>query len=461
MRGAPPPYLANFDSASAMLRALSRFLNGKDFPALGQSRLLEPLTQMVNWLPSTARKKIFALGGSFEAVAPEKMPQVSAEAVAHWMVNQYPRRQYPAMMIGSSNGALIHLCAALQIPWLPQTYLIPVRQSTDPDDPKQALKLGRKAGQALLEANPELQLHHMHDPSQDRLMVQYITYFRVKRRCLGPSYERFLKDHLAPGGTLFVVDCQRTWPTTQVGERYVFQHGAVGGVSEEEYLQGGPRVNHFLERMGSSVRHWEPPTPDGESPEAEWGFEPLLGEDIKAFAKRQGYHVKRIVFSQPEQVSPLVADLYQWWYGQRGILSNRLLVESFILMEPWWTLRLGAVPFWMVFNMEPSAQRLENYLNSRAPYDNIHMMLFAHGVESIGLPPIERWQALLKQARGVNGFIGVDTKSYPSDFSTFARYHKDLHKIHGRHPLPSPLSLNQLYEFLAQADNRYAVHWRS
>lgn len=457
----PPPYLANFDSASAMLRALSRFLNGADFPALGQSRMLEPFAQMVNWLPPSARKKIFALGGAFEAVAPKKMPQVSAEAVAHWMVSQYPRRQYPAVMIGSSNGALIHLCAALQIPWLPQTYLIPVRQSSDPDDPKQALELGREAGQQLLEANPDLQLHHMHDPSQDRLMVQYITYFRVKRRCLGPSYERFLADHLAPGGTLFLVDCQRTWPTTRIGERHVFQHGAVGGVAEEEYFYGSPRVEHFLERMGSSRRRWEPPAPNGQSPEAEWGFEPLLGEDIEAFAKRRGYRVKRIVFSEPEQVSPLVADLYRWWYGQRGIISNRLLVESFILMEPWWTLRLAATPFWMVFNMEPSAQQLESYLNNRAPYDHIHMMLFAHGVESIGLPSIERWQALLEQARIKNSFIGVDQKAHPSDFSVFARYYKDLRKIPVRHPLPAPLALNQFYDFLTQAGDRYAVSWQS
>lgn len=33
-----PLGIANFDSASVMLRALARFLHGQDFPALGQPR---------------------------------------------------------------------------------------------------------------------------------------------------------------------------------------------------------------------------------------------------------------------------------------------------------------------------------------------------------------------------------------------------------------------------------------
>jgi len=42
----------------------------------------------------------------------------------------------------------------------------------------------------------------------------------------------------------------------------------------------------------------------------------------------------------------------------------RLLVESFIVMEPFWTIRTGSVPFWMVFNKLPSAEALEQYLDA-------------------------------------------------------------------------------------------------
>ena len=52
------------------------------------------------------------------------------------MARQYPRRQYPAVVVGSANGAAVHLWAALGIPWLPQTFLVPIaRSGVHPDDP--------------------------------------------------------------------------------------------------------------------------------------------------------------------------------------------------------------------------------------------------------------------------------------------------------------------------------------
>jgi hypothetical protein len=98
---------------------------------------------------------------------------------------------------------------------------------------------------------------------------------------------------------------------------------------------------------------------------AEWGFEPALREDVERLAREQGYRIRRIVFNTPKQLSPLVADLYRGWYGKRGITDHRLLVESFIVMEPYWAIRGGLVPFWMVFNKQPSAQALAAYLDHR------------------------------------------------------------------------------------------------
>jgi hypothetical protein len=70
--------------------------------------------------------------------------------------------------------------------------------------------------------------------------------------------------------------CRRSWHTTRVGERHVFQHGAVGGATEEEFHHGSERIAEYLERYHSPVRRWDGPEPDTESPEAEWGFEEAL-----------------------------------------------------------------------------------------------------------------------------------------------------------------------------------------
>jgi hypothetical protein len=462
----PTDYIADFDSATAMVRALGNYLNGEDFPLLGamprkRAPLMRVVSATVNQMPNSMREQVYIWSGRFEAISAKKLPQAKTDAVAEWMTSLYPRRRYPAVAIGSSNGAATHLWAALGVPWLPQTFLIPVaRSGPHPDEPIDDIKWAQQPARTLLETNPDVQLHHLHDPNQDRLMIQRMTYFRVKRLRLGAAYEKFLEQVLEPGGTIFIVECGLQWPTTRYGPRHVFQFGALGGATIDEYLNGGRRVENYLKRHRSHRRRWQPPQPNGQSPEAEWGFEPALREDLISFAERHGYRIKRIIFNQPEHMSPLVADFYSWWNTKRGLTDRRLLVESFIVMEPYWTTHTGSVPFWMVFNKEPSLIAVRQYLQERDPFDEIYMMLFSHGVNSIGLVSIGEWREILKLAKKRSAFIGVDESAYPRDFAVFVRYYEDLQrKIDRRYPLPPPLPLTALDEFLDQTNGRYQVEW--
>ncbi|MEB3279131.1 MAG: hypothetical protein VKK42_09470, partial [Lyngbya sp.] len=193
-------------------------------------------------------------------------------------------------------------------------------------------------------------------------------------------------------------------------------------------------------------------------PEAEWGFEAQLRHDVERFAQERGYHVRRIIFTEPEDLSPFVAELYRWWYKQRQIVTNCLLVESFLLTEPMWTLKTGSVPFWMKFNKQPSLDALENYLDSTDPYDEIYLMLFSHGVDSIGLPSIERWRRVFEKAKIQGNFVGVDEDKYPRHFSSMIRYHTDLKRlISARYPLPRSLTLEQLDQFIEQEKGNFKV----
>lgn len=169
----PGRAVASFDSATGMLRSPARFLVGQDKPLLGQlPGSLEPamstLLGGVNRLPRRAAERVYAAGGASEAVPRHRLGEVRSEELASWVVEHYPRQRYPVVFIGSSNGALIHLAAALGAPWLPQTLLVSVRRSgVDRDDAEGEMRAGLDPGQDLLEANPDLQLHHMHDPDQD------------------------------------------------------------------------------------------------------------------------------------------------------------------------------------------------------------------------------------------------------------------------------------------------------
>jgi hypothetical protein len=195
-----------------MLRALANYLHGRDFPMLGRPHWSAPVwktvARAVARLPNELKEQVYIWSGRYEAIRPEKLHEARTDKIAEWVTGLYPKRKYPAIAVGSSNGALTHLWAALGVPWLPQTFLIPVaRSGPHPDEPAQDIEWAKDWVPVFLEANPDVQLHHMHDPNQDRLMIQRMTYFRVKRLRVGEAYENFIRESLEPGGTIFIVEC--------------------------------------------------------------------------------------------------------------------------------------------------------------------------------------------------------------------------------------------------------------
>jgi hypothetical protein len=443
--------IAGFDSASAMVRVLGAALDGREAPLLAQfpaplEPALDGLMNGIQRLPAPAVEAIYRRAGWLDAVSARQLRQVRSEQLAAWVVRQIPRRRYPVVFVGSSNGAVAHLAAALGAPWLPQTLLLAVRTGgLDPDDPAADMRAMMPVGRALLEANPGLALHHMHDPVQDRLMIARMTYFRVKFLRLPLPYREFLASCLAPGGTVVLVDCALRWPTTTVGERHVFQFGAPGGATEQEFSGGGPRVAEFLHRQGSERDRWFPPAADGDSPEAEWGFAEPLAQSIAA---EREVTVDRLRFGQPEDLSPLVAGLFRDWYGGNGLPTGRLLVSSFLLMDPLLAIRTGHVPYWALFGVRPSLDRLASYLSGTPAYDDIRLTVFPHGAESIGLADIGDWQAVLASAREHGELIALDPGRYPRHFRALSGFHRELSRL-PRVPAPPALGWDVARRYLA------------
>lgn len=274
-------------------------------------------------------------------------------------------------------------------------------------------------------------------------MLHRMTYFRTKRLRLGPAYEEFITETLPRGGTIILVDCRLRWPTTQVGERHFFQFGGYGGASVREYLEGGDRVSAFLHGEGSALQQWDPPTPDGQSPEAEWGFEPELAEDVERLASRHGYRIVRLAFDEPEEVSASIAELYRNWYAQSGVPARRLLVESFILLEPMLAARTRSVPFWTTFSTGRSVRALERYLEHSEHCDEVAATLFAHGVESVGVARPAQWESVITRAGSRSRLLGNRARAFPADFAVFARFYRALAAIPERFPVPESLSLEE------------------
>ncbi|MBB4912758.1 hypothetical protein [Actinophytocola algeriensis] len=424
----PKRAVASFDSASTFHRVLAQHLHGSSSPALGlgpAARAVSRLLPLVNHMPLRVREALYIWSGWSEAVQPSRVGMVDTDAIAEWACSQYPRGQYPAVLVGSSSGAVAHLAALAGIPWLPQTFLVPVRHhGLDPDDPAKAVTELADARDAFTEANPGVALHHMHDANQDRLMIRRMGYFRFKYQQLPDAYREFLRENLAPGGTVVVTDCTERWPTTATGSRQVFQHGAVGDATAEEYAKGGPRVAEFLAEQGAERRAWDPPPADGDSPEAEWGFDPALLGDLEDLCRAEDRRLDRLTFPRADALSGPVAELYRSWYAEQGTPADRLLVSCFAVIDAHLPLARGLVPYWTLFGTCAARDTLEKYVREAEPYDEIHLGLFSHGTCSIGRAGIEDWDRVLGHARRHGAYCGADTDAYPQDFASNGRFHR-------------------------------------
>jgi len=406
----PADVVAGFDSASSMLEATARGLRAEPFDRFGRGRAFAGIVRAADLLPRKVRQRLYAVAGGAEGLSADQLGAVDTEAVASWVTGHYEPRRYPGVLLGSSNGAAVHLATALGVPWLPQTLLIPVRwRGNDPARPDRALEFGAATAVKLLHRNEDIALHHMHDANQDELMIGQMAYFRVKRQRLGAAYERFLRERLAPDAPIVVLADESTWPVTKVADRHVFQVGAQGGIGPEDYDRHGI-------------------VPDTEAPEAEWGFDTKLLADVQRFARETGHPVHVIRYPDPHGLSGPVADLHHTWFADNGITTDRLLVESFLMIDPTRTLAAGLVPLWTMFPVESAVQTTVDHVRS-APgrYRSVHVGLFPHGVESRGIAEPERWRTAL---RGLDlHFMGVDVRRYPADFAALVRYGSALRRM--------------------------------
>lgn len=279
---------------------------------------------------------------------------------------------------------------------------------------------------------------------------------------LGEAYRKFISDNLERYGTIIIIECQKKWPVKKVGRRHFFQFGGLGGISPEEYYKGSDEISEFLRKENSSVQEWDAPHPDGEIPESEWGFEPALKNDIYNFASGNDYNVQRLVYNEPEDLSPFVADIYSWWYRKRNITPETLIADMFFLISPYWTIRTGSVPFWMAFNSKRSINRLKEYLQQKDAFENIYMLPFSNGVEGSGIATQEDLKSALALAKKSGSLIGSEPDKYPYDFGVFSRYQKDLKKkITSRYPIDTSLTFLQLYDFFHHSNGKFNVKIQS
>ncbi|MQA01920.1 MAG: hypothetical protein GEV07_04050 [Streptosporangiales bacterium] len=452
---APERAVASFDSASAFLRVTAHALRGESFPHLGRGRLRALPTRYSTLLPRTVRRTAYGVFGGVDGIPARRLGDVDMETVAQWVVEHYGEDSYPGVVIGSPNGAAAHLCAETGMPFLPQTLLIPVRwEGNDPDHGIEAMERGRRIAGPLLENNPGIVLHHMHDGNQDRLMIQHMTYFRLKWRQLPAAYERFLAERLAPEAPIIFLADDSTWPTTRIDDRHFFQAGARGGLNASEYTEGSPRVASYLQEHGSAHTQFQSPKPDGVSAEAEWGFDARIADDISSRASELSHPVVTMHVPEPQALSGPTARLLRQRFRDAGADGDRLVVESFLMVDPVEVRRSGSVPFWSYFPVEESlthcAEHVERAARAGDPYRDVDVLLFPHGVASVGATSPKDWAERLRDhISGKVRFVSGTPERWPAHFDALAKYGTALGQLADQPQPGERLPVEQMLERVA------------
>lgn len=408
----PDRAVAAFDSASVLHASVVAALEQRPLRHLGNPPIMGPIVRAASRMPWPLVRELYRRIGGSEGVDPRRLGDVDGEAIAAAFAEAYPDAVHPAVVVGSSNGAIAHLAAAMQVPWLPSTVLVPVRRLGDPERPDVALAFGREAAVPLLDANPSLDLHQMHDPAQDELMTARLAYFRVKWTTLPVAYERLLARRLAPGAPLVVVDDRSQWPVTRVAERHVFQTGGRGGPTPEQHLA-----------------HPFAPVADEVAPEAEWGAPTGFVEAAVAWAGRSGHPVVHVRLDGPQSAAGPVADVLRRWTRERGGAGDSLIVPSFVLGDPWQSFRAGLVPFWTFFPVDEALESLDAYLAAAEPFTRVELLVFQHGVDSPGRATPARFEEVVRRHGAEPRLLGLRAASDPHDLGALARYTPALRRL--------------------------------
>lgn len=289
---APHPALATAqDPALATVRQLAaRLINAP------MTDLRAPYRQR-RWLAHRAE-------GHHDTLSLQDLANLDVEDIAGWFTAHYDCRHrgaYPGVVIGSINGAMVDVCMATAMPWLPQTMMLPLRwEPRCWSSLSAAAALGVQAAVGFHGRNPEVALHQSYDEWPAPGAGFGAPRMRAKLRRLPGAYVKFLDSSAAAGAVVILLQDESVWPTTQLSDRHV--------------LHLGSRHNPRAAKSAYSV------VPDGLSPDAEVGFDPDLSADVARWCAARDRPLYRVQIRDPLTLGPALANLAR--HSDRGPMPD-------------------------------------------------------------------------------------------------------------------------------------------
>jgi hypothetical protein len=397
--------------ARVLLAAAARALRGEDCSDLGY----QPILSRFRGAPEPVRRAAVARAAARAALDPAEAAAADVDLIARWVVDHYPPRSYPGVVLGSPHGAAVHLAVALGVPWLPTGFEMSVHWSNgSADDPTGAHDHGAGVASALVAANPGVGVRQVHDPAGRGVLAGSTIALVVRWHRLPAPYRHFLGTHVTPGAPVYLLRDARTWPVLDSGNGHSFQVGApASGMEPIDFEPDSDPLAQVLRGVGGDRARWRPPGADCPPGYAEHAVEPGFENALREWANQAGSPLHRVLFPRPDALSAATADVYRAWLRSAGKTGNRCVVECGRLIDPWQVVRAGLVPYWCENATQRNVVGAELWLAGSSAFSSVDVLPEPPGLQTPGVAGLPQWLAVASFGRRRGAVDRVAARGYP------------------------------------------------
>lgn len=424
-------YLESRESSSPIItRAVAAGLQGQYSNPYEFDRLTKALLKVVGVFPQSVAQYMVPRAQNASALDAEIVRNLNIDDLVRVRVKDYEAAKgpFPAITMGvGMGGTTAHLALALGGPFLPQAYVLTLKNGSPDGNVDHYFNLSAETARVVTEKNPGVMSIQHYDPIHDGWLTRRVNHLRLKLLQMSEVYQEYIRKNLIPGGEIVYLDGGARWKQYKVGPQNVFQVGGWGDISAEEFLNGSERIRAYCQKEGMKYSNWQLegyPLIDG--PESEWGSEPGLGESIEAFCQREGYKFTRISFEDPNDFNILTFKAVEKQLELAGRDPAGYLIEVFTQYDASAVIRSGLVPLWLIFNTNDSAE----FLAKMAPQMKDGKPVFFSPLSTFSitpdLVPWVKWEEALMGIDWIN--VGTRKTHYPADTWTVVDWQTPLQK---------------------------------
>lgn len=383
-------------------------------PAQRRGGLLQrvPVLGRHGELPEELRRTALASRAVEEAVPVAEIDDIDPEAVAAWIVDQYPAATYPAVVLGSPHGAAVELAAVCGAAWLPTSFTVTAPwPGGSAGNWVAAMAWGTRLTERLLAGSSAITVRQVHDPVLRGALCGATVSLHVRWRTLPGAYRQFLRSRLEPGGTSVMVRDLRTWPVLDGPPGYGFQIGSpTSGWTSEDYSSGTSGFQRLLQSMEAD--EWPDPGPDQSLRYAETGGEPAIEPELRQIATETGTAGHRVLYRDPHSLSGAVADLYRVWLRPTAG-GRRAVVGSSRMIDPWHAVDRGLVPYWCESSSRSATDAAELWFAGSRPFESISVLPDPPGIVHDATATLRQWRSIAAFGRRQGEVDALVAGRYP------------------------------------------------